>query len=77
MANMDNIEQSIENLRAAADRKRERERAKKSEAWNKVKTDYPDIAEFITSMTATFGKPERVVVRNTENNEVVLDSRTL
>lgn len=73
----ESISESIENLRAAAARKREREQARKAEAWDKVKTDYPDIADFITSMTATFGKPKRVVVRNTETNEVVLDSRKL
>ena len=45
----------------------------KASDWKRVQEKHPDVAEFITDIAQTFGKPAVVVVK--EGDEVILDSR--
>lgn len=58
----------IEALRAKAAKHRQ-------DTWSRIKADSPDVAQFLTEINRTFGKPEavRVVIRG----EVVLDKGDL
>jgi hypothetical protein len=45
----------------------------KAEDWKRVQEEHPEQAEFITAMSAVFGKPASVQVK-TDKGDVILDT---
>lgn len=45
------------------------------EAWARIKSEAPDVAEFLTEVSRVFGKPKSVYVEI--NGEVIMGSKKL
>ena len=54
----------------AAEQAKQAERANRAEVWSRIQTHEPQLAEFLTAVNATFGKPEALAVEM--NGELIL-----
>lgn len=70
----DSLTASLDRLQATVSSGIE-ERKRRREAWDRVRTEAPEHAEWITAVSAAFGRPARVRVR--VGGVVLLDSKTL
>jgi len=59
----ENTHRKAENLAVA-------QRSEKIQAWNRVKMELPDEAQWLTKMGAVFGKLESVEVKNLKTEEI-------
>lgn len=58
-----NLDNRFEQLKARVIADRQEQETSKAAAWHRIQTEAPALAELLTAVTATFGKPASVRVR--------------
>lgn len=71
----DTLTASLDRLQTTVSAGIEERKRRRREAWDRVRTEAPEHAEWITAVSAAFGRPARVRVR--VGGVVLLDSKTL
>ena len=71
----DTLTASLDRLQATVSAGIEERKRLRREVWDRVRTEAPEHAEWITAVSAAFGRPARVRVQ--VGGVVLLDSKTL
>lgn len=72
---MDDLNRKLDRLNENVKVHIEKRQKARKDAWNNLRSNHPDQAEYITAISSVFGKPKIVIVK--DETGIVLDSRKL